>query len=146
MLGIGCTVLSSLGRERVSAMLTAGAAACAAAACAMVVPVRAFGGAQLEATAWCMAGVLAIAVLVCWALVVRIAGSFVPIASAVRVAIALAITVAVGSRVPAMPRLLAPVVAVALAALYGALLVATRELERADATWVLGALLRRAKR
>jgi len=143
MLGIGCTVLSSLGRERVSAMLTAGATALAVCACAVVVPGHLFGSAQLEATAWCMAAVLAIAVVVCSGLVMRIAGSFVPGLSAVRVAIALAITVMVGSRIPAMPRLLAPVVAVSLACVYGLVLTVSREIKRADLTWALGALRRR---
>lgn len=142
MLGIGCTVLSSLGRERVSATLTALAAAMAALACAMVVPRHAFGQGQLEATAWCMAAVLGVALVVCAALVVRIAGAFVPMASAARVAVALAITVAVGTRIPAVSRALAPVLAIALAGLYLSVLAASREIQRADAAWVSRALLR----
>ena len=72
MLGIGCTVLSSLGRERLSAVLTACAAAVAAGACFVLVPSRAFGAQQLEATAWCMALTLGAALIVCGALVVRV--------------------------------------------------------------------------
>jgi stage V sporulation protein B len=142
MLGIGCTVLSSLGRERVSATLTALSAATAALACALVVPRHAFGQGQLEATAWCMAAVLAVALIVCAGLVVRIAGAFVPLASAVRVALALAITVAVGMRIPAMPRAFAPPIAIALAGIYLFILAASREIKRADATWVSRAILR----
>jgi stage V sporulation protein B len=142
MLGIGCTVLSSLGRERVSAVITACAAATAVIACALVVPGHAFGAAQLEATAWCMAVVLAVALVVCAVVVVRVAGAFVPAATAVRVAVALVVTVAVGAHVNAMPRALAPVVAVALAGLYLVLLALSREIRRADVTWVLAAIPR----
>jgi stage V sporulation protein B len=142
MLGIGCTVLSSLGRERLSAVLTACAAAVAAGACFALVPSRTFGAQQLEATAWCMALTLGVALAVCWALVVRVAGAFVPWLTAARVAVALGVVVAVGARIPAMPRLLAPVIAVALAGLFLALLVASRELHRDDAGWVLRALRR----
>ncbi len=144
MLGIGCTILSSLGRERTSAMITAGAAAIAAATCAIVVPTCAFGGAQLEATAWCMALVLACAVIACAVIVLRATGAFVPMATAARVVIALAATVAIGSRIPATTRLFAPGVGLALAGVYAVVLFASREVSGADLRWVLGVFKRRA--
>lgn len=143
MLGIGCTVLSSLGRERVSAIITATATAAAAGACAIVVPARAFGSDQLASTAWCMAGALAVALVVCGVVVVRVAGAFVPVTSCVRVIVALAIAVAVGSRIPAVSRWLAPGVGMGLALVYVIALVAMRELRAGDATWALGALRRK---
>ncbi len=143
MLGIGCTILSSLGRERASAMLTASAAGVAAVACAVVVPACAFGGAQLEATAWCMAIVLVCAAIVCAFVVVRLSGAFVPIATAARVVIALAISVAVGARLPPSSRLLTPVIALAIACIYAVVLFASREISGADVKWIAGVFKRR---
>jgi stage V sporulation protein B len=145
MLGIGCTILSSLGRERASAILTASAAGIAAAACAIIVPTCAFGGAQLEATAWCMAIVLACAAIACAFVVVRVTGAFVPLGTAARVAIALGAAVAIGARIPATTRLFAPVVAIAIAAVYALLLLVSREISRADLKWVASAFRRRVR-
>jgi stage V sporulation protein B len=142
MLGIGCTVLSSLGRERVSATLTALAAAGAAGVCAIVVPMRGFGESQLQATAISMAVVLALALSACAVIVSRVAGAFVPLATAGRVAVALAIAVAVGTRVPAVSRLVAPAVGIALASIYAVVLVVTGEIRAADLRWIRGALSR----
>jgi stage V sporulation protein B len=142
MLGIGCTVLSSLGRERVSATLTALAAAGAAGACAVVVPMRGFGANQLHGTAISMAIVLALALSACAVIVSRVAGSFVPLATAARVALALAIAVAIGTRIPAVSRVLAPVVGLALASAYVVVLVLTGEVKGADVRWIRGALSR----
>ena len=142
MLGIGCTVLSSLGRERTSATLTAASAALAAGACWLVVPAQQFGGAQLHATAFCVAGVLALALAACAVAVVRVAGSFVPIASAARVAFALAVAVAIGTRIPPVSRALAPAVGLALALAYLVVLAVSREIGVADLRWVVSALRR----
>ena len=143
MLGIGCTVLSSLGRERTSATLTACAAGCAAAACALVVPGRAFGQSQLQATAWCVAAVLGAALLACTFLVRRVAGSFVPLLSAARVGVALALAVALGARIPPMSRAMAPVVGLSLLGTYLVVLVISREIGRDDVRWVLSSLKRK---
>lgn len=145
MLGIGCTILSSMGRERTSAVITAGAAGTAALACAIVVPSCAFGGAQLVATAWCMAVVLACAAIVCAVIVARFAGAFVPVATAARVAVALAISVLVGACIPPSSRAMAPVIAVAIACVYAIALLASREISGADAKWVRAAFARRAR-
>ena len=142
MLGIGCTVLSSLGRERVSAIITAIAAGAAACAIAIVVPMRAFGMGQLEATSICMAAVLAIALAVCTGIVLRVAGAFVPVASAVRVLVALGITIAIGARIPPVSRALAPLVAIVLALAYVVVLVISREVGSSDLRWIRGALSR----
>jgi stage V sporulation protein B len=142
LLGIGCTVLSSLGRERTSAALTATAAACAGIVCAVVVPGRPFGASQLHATAFAMCAVLVVALVVCAVLVVRAAGSFVPLRSAARVLVALALVVAAGTHVPAVSRALAPIVAVGLAGAYLLVLAVSREIGVADARWVASALRR----
>ena len=140
LLGIGCAVLSSLGREVTSAVLTFAASLVAAGACAIVVPREAFGGDQLHATAYCMAAALAVALAVCAILVVREARAFVPWPTALRVLVALAATVTLGSRIHATSRLFAPVVAVALAAVYATVLLASREIGLADLRWIRGAL------
>jgi hypothetical protein len=146
MLGIGCTVLSSLGRERISAMLTALAAAVAAGVCAIIVPMRGFGDAQLHGTAVSMAVVLALALAACAVIVSRVAGAFVPLATAARACLALAIVVALGTRIPAVSRVLAPVVGIALASAYAAVLVVTGEIRAADLRWIRGALSRARSR
>ncbi len=146
MLGIGCTVLSSLGRERISAALTALAAAGAASVCAIIVPMRGFGDAQLHGTAVSMAVVLALALGVCAVIVSRVAGAFVPLLTAARAALALAIVVALGTRVPAVSRVLAPVVGIALASAYATVLVVTGEIRAADLRWIREALSRARSR
>jgi stage V sporulation protein B len=146
MLGIGCTVLSSLGRERISAMLTALAAAGAAGVCAIIVPMRGFGDAQLHGTAVSMAVVLALALAACAVIVSRVAGAFVPLATAARACVALAIVVALGTHIPAVSRVLAPVVGIALASAYAAVLVVTGEIRAADLRWIRGALSRARSR
>ena len=145
MLGIGCTILSSLGRERTSAAITASAAAVAAIACTFVVPACAFGGAQLVATAWCMAIVLACAAVVCAFIVARVTGAFVPAWTVARVAAALAVAVAVGSCIPASSRLLAPVIGASLAGVYALVLLVSREISSADLRWIVDAFKRRAR-
>jgi stage V sporulation protein B len=145
MLGIGCTVLSSLGRERISALLTAAATFVAATSCALVVPHHAFGADQLMGTASCMAGTLAIALLACGILVTRVAGAFVPWSTALRVAVALALTVLAGTMIPAVSRVLTPLLGLGLGALFLLLLIAMRELRMADAGWAFRAVARRPK-
>ena len=56
---------------------------------------------------------------------------------------ALAIAVAVGTRIPPVSRVLAPVVGVGLALIYAVVLIVMRELRAADASWALGALRRK---
>jgi stage V sporulation protein B len=146
MLGIGCTVLSSLGRERVSAAITALAAAGAASVCAIIVPMRGFGDAQLHGTAVSMAVVLALALGVCAVIVSRVAGAFVPLVTAARAGLALAIVVAIGTRIPAVSRVLAPVVGIALASAYATVLVITGEIRAADLRWIREALSRARSR
>ena len=81
-----------------------------------------------------MAATLAVA----WVIVrVRI-GAFIPVATAVRVAIAVAACVGVGLVMPRVGRAFVPAVAAFVGAGYVALLVAVREIGVADAAMVRG--------
>jgi uncharacterized membrane protein YraQ (UPF0718 family) len=67
--------------------------------------------------------------------VVSLARAFIPLATAARVVLALGIAVAIGTRVPGLTRhviFVAPLEAIAFAAIYVVVLVATREIGGAD--------------
>jgi stage V sporulation protein B len=132
MLGIATTVLTSLGRERAAALVTLGAVIAVAASCAILVPGAAFGHAQLVRSAEATAGALVVSLVVGGVLVRGHAGAFVPPATAVRVLVAVAACTALGFVMPCFGRLVTPVVALLIAGVYVALLVATREVGRAD--------------
>ncbi len=143
MLGIACTILSSIGKERTSAWLTAGAAVMAASACTLAARHAPFGAAQLHATAWAVSLALGAALLLSAWLVRRATGAFVGLGTAVRVLIALAGTVSIGLRLPAVGRLLAPVEAVGLMGVFLLLLALLREIGREDLRMVAELLRKR---
>jgi stage V sporulation protein B len=132
LLAIATTVLVSLGRERSAAMITLGALVLVTGACAVLVPGRAFGAAQLQLTAIATGSGLAIALVIAAALVVREAGAFVPWATAVRVSLALAASIACGAMLPHVGRVLTLALAATVALLYVVLLLVTREIGSAD--------------
>jgi len=138
MLGIATTVLTSVGREGLAALLTAGAVVAVGGACALAVPGASFGHDQLLRSTQAAGAALAAAMVVGAVLVRMTAGAFVPSATAVRAALALAACVALGLVTPRFGRLVTPLVAVAVAAAYAAILVVTREVGRADLTMVRG--------
>jgi stage V sporulation protein B len=144
MLGIAATVLVSLGRERDAAVITLAALLFVGAGCFGFVPGRAFGGAQLFATALATSAALFIGLAVAAARVKARAGAFVPAAAAARVAGAIAVTVLLGARLPRVRWTAAPLEAIALAAVYVGVLVVTRELGGEDVRLV--ASLVRGKR
>ena len=132
LFGIEAAVLASLSRERWSAAVTAGAAATVVALCATFVPGTPFGPALLERTATATAVALGSAAVLGAVLVRRAAGAFAPAATIVRVLVALRVAVAVGERLPWRGRLVLPFEALAVVAVYVALLVVTREIGRSD--------------
>jgi stage V sporulation protein B len=136
MLGIATTVLTSIGRERLAAVITFTAVLAVGAACTAVVPHAAFGGPQLLRSTEASGGALVVTLLVASAVVRRDAGAFVPAATVVRVVVALGSCVALGFFLPRFGRLLTPVVAAAVGLLYLGLLVAMRELGPADLAMV----------
>ena len=132
MLGIATTVLTSLGRERSAALITLGAVVAVALSCALLVPEAPFGHAQLVRSAEATGVALVVSLIVGGTSVRARAGAFVPLATAVRVGLALAACTAIGFAMPCFGRLVTPVLAVVIAALYGLLLVVTGEIGRAD--------------
>jgi stage V sporulation protein B len=136
MLGIATTVLTSLGRERAAATITLGAVVVVGASCALLVPGAAFGHTQLVRSAEATAGALVVSLVVAGSLVKSLAGAFVPVATAARVAGAVAACTALGFVMPCFGRLVTPVVALVVAGLYAALLVVTGEVGRADLAMV----------
>jgi stage V sporulation protein B len=132
MLGIATTVLTSLGRERTAALLTLVAVIAVGGACTALVPSAPFGHDQLLRSAEATAGGLAATLAVAVAIVRTHAGAFVPVATSVRVAVALAACLAVGTVAPCLGRFVTPMAALAIAGAYAAILAATREIAPSD--------------
>jgi stage V sporulation protein B len=142
MVGIATTVLTSLGRERIAALLTLAAVFTVAGACAAIVPGAGFGHTQLLRSAAATGGALAVTLVAAGAIVRARTGAFVPPWTAARVALALAACVAVGFKTPPVGRALTPLIALLVGAAYVGLLALTREIGRADVE-MLRTLLRR---
>ena len=136
MLGIATTVLTSIGRERMAALVTLGAVLAVGAACTLSVPAASFGHDQLARSAQAAGAALALTLAGAGLLVRGRTGSFVPAATAVRVVLALAACFALGLVAPRFGRLVTPLVAAGVAGVYVALLVVTREVGRADLAMV----------
>jgi stage V sporulation protein B len=143
MLGLASTVLVSIGREREAAMITLVALVFVVAGCFGIVPGRDFGAAQLLATACATCLALVVGLSVAAARVAKTAGAFVPVATAARVFGAVAVTVAIGSRLPPVGRLLMPVEAAVMAVIYLVALVAMREVGAEDRALVLSLVRKR---
>jgi stage V sporulation protein B len=136
MLGIATTVLTSLGRERSAAVVTLGAVVAVALACVLLVSGAPFGHTQLIRSAEATGVAMAVSLVIAGTLVRAHAGAFVPLTTAARVGIALAACTALGFVMPCFGRLATPLVALAVAAIYGGLLVITGEVSRADLAMV----------
>ena len=132
MLGIATTVLTSIGRERMAAVVTLGAVLAVGAACALSVPAATFGHDQLVRSTQAAGAALVVTLVVAGLLVRGRTGSFVPLATGVRVVVALAGCLALGLVTPRFGRFVTPLVAAAVGVGYMALLAATREIGRAD--------------
>jgi stage V sporulation protein B len=144
MLGIATTVLTSLGRERMSAILTLAAVIAVAGACSLLVPNAALGHEQLVRSAQASGAALAATLVVAGAIVRVRTGAFVPLATGVRCGLAVAACVGLGLVLPRVGRLATPALAMAVGAGYLALLVLSREIGPADAA-MLRALLSKKK-
>ncbi len=144
VLGITCAALSGLGRPVEAALLTALGVGLIAGGCALLIPRAELGPAMLVQAATATSAALTITAACGGVLLHRAAGGFVAAATVVRVLLALAVAVAIGSRLPWLGKVLVPVEAVAVAALYVAVLVITRELGKADLARVLTVVRRKA--
>lgn len=145
LFAIGTTVLASLGREKLAAALGAVATVFVAAACWMLARTAAFGEAQLEATALATTIALVLAFGVAAMAAKRHASRFLPPLSAIRIALVVGVIIWLGERIPATGRLLTPLVALAIGAVYLVALVVTGELKKADAEAIVAIARRRRK-
>ena len=143
MLGLANTILASLGRERIAATITGCAAALAVALAFVVVPGGVFGEPVLVRMALAVGTALVVALVCATVVVRRTANAFVPLATALRVVVAIAPCVVLGLRVPTLRPVLAPLPAVLATVTYFGVLVVTRELRRGDLAPILDRLRRR---
>jgi len=132
LLGISCTALTSLGRERVSAGLTAVAVVLVGTGCSLVAPNATFGPEMLLRTAMSTSTALVVAAVAGGIVLRREAGAFVAPSTLVRVLIAVAITVIVGAQMPWVSKPAVLVQGIVMGALYMVVLVVTGELGKQD--------------
>jgi len=133
MLAIATTILSSLGRERIAALITMSALVVVGAACTLLTSRASFGQPQLVATATGTTIGIVVALLTAAREVRKTTGGFVPWVTVARVLLALAVAGTIGSFTPTTGRLLTPLVAISVAIVYFVVLGVSRELTRADA-------------
>jgi stage V sporulation protein B len=145
LLGISCAALTSLGRERVSAGLTALTVGYVALGCFLALPSAPLGPEMLERTAVATSSALTAAAVVAAVMLHRAAGGYVAVASLVRVLAAGAVTIALGTRLPWLGKPVAIVEAAAVAGVYLALLVLTGEIGKADLAAVKAVAARRKR-
>ncbi len=143
LLGLANTVLASLGKERLAATITGTAAAFAVALGFLLVPGAEFGEPMLQRMAMAVAIALASALVVATVFVRRTAKAFVPVATAVRVVLAIAPCVVLGVFVPTVRPILSPLPAAAAAVVYLVVLAITREVRRDDLQPLMKRLRRR---
>jgi stage V sporulation protein B len=130
--GVASAALTSLRRELYAMGLTLATVGLIVGGIFATRPDGAFGAELLRSTAYATSGAVALGALVA-ALVLRgVAGALVSPLTLVRVALAVAAAFAVASVLPTLPKALVPVGALAVGSVYAGVLVATRELGRAD--------------
>jgi hypothetical protein len=102
-----------------------------------------FGEEQLQRTAMATTGTLAVALVVCGAIVHKRTGGFVPLLTIVRVGIAVSACIALGFYLPRFGKLMTPVAAGGVAVVYVIILLVTRELTGEDLSSVKAIVSRR---
>jgi stage V sporulation protein B len=146
MLGIATTVLTSIGRERLAALLTLSAVVAVAIACTALVAPAAFGHEQLLRSAQATGAALVATLVVASFLVRSDAGTFVPKATVARVGLTLGACIALGFVMPRLSRVATPLVALLVSAAYLALLIAMREIGPSDLSMVRALVTKRRGR
>jgi len=142
--GILTTILTSLGGERASALVTAAAVALVAVSCFVWVRGTALSDELLLRTATATSTGIGLATLATAFLVHRAAGGLVPGSVALRVGAATIIATSLGRFLSGAPALLVPVLALLVIATYAGVLVVTRELGSADLALIRRVLKRSA--
>ena len=136
LFGIANTVLASLGRERIAAVLSLVALFAVAGFCTVAAREAPYGEAQLQATALATSVALGLALVAATFVVRKAAGGFVPLKTAVRAGIGVSFGAVVGTHLPIFGKLMTPVVCLAIATSFVVYLVLARELTPADAAMV----------
>jgi stage V sporulation protein B len=136
LFGIASTVLASLGRERIAAVLSLVALCAVAAFVTLAASDAPYGLPQLRATALATTTALGLALAAATFVVRRSAGGFVPLATFVRAAIGVALGAFLGTSLPIFGKLVTPFVSLGIGVAYLGYLVLTRELTGADAAMV----------
>ncbi len=132
ILGISSAALTSLGKERVSFAITALTVGTVATLCFVLVPSSTFGPDMLTRSATATTIALSAAVVVTAVVLSRVAGAFVALLPLVRVAVATAVAVAIGSQLPWVSKPVVIAEAAVVALIYLVVLVVTGELGKAD--------------
>lgn len=145
ILGVASAALNSLRKEISSAVVTWVTAGLVFGAVTLTRPAHAFGKTLVDSTALATSGAMIAAAVVAAILLRRAAGAFASPLTLLRVVVAMGITIASGYVMPWMGKLVVLVQAAALAVLYLGLLVAMRELGRADLDLVLRVVGRKKK-
>lgn len=145
VVGISSAVLTSLRREVEAAVLTAAAVLLVAAGCIVLLPGAELGNGMLVRTAIAASVGLFAAMIAGAVLVKRAAGGFVPVLTAVRVPIAIAVTIAAGWKMPWLGKAFVIPQAAGIALVYIVALVLLREVGGADLAIVKRALARGKK-
>ncbi|MCC6898798.1 MAG: lipopolysaccharide biosynthesis protein [Polyangiaceae bacterium] len=143
--GILTTALTSLKREVASMAITAVAFALVVAMCFLRVRGTPFGAELLWRTATATTSGLVLATFGAAVLLHRTAGSVAPLASVLRVVGAMSVTIVVGRFLPHPGKLMTLAYSAALAAIYVALLLISRELGKADLATVKAVIGRKAQ-
>lgn len=144
MFGLVTTILVSLGKERAAMSLNGLALALLVLSSLGLVPYAEFGRAQLMGQATAVVGALAVSLVVGVFTAKRTAGAFIPLMTALRVGLCVALAAFAGLYTPPFGKLATLAVAPLLAAAYLGLLIATREIGRADLALVMS-IVRRKK-
>lgn len=132
ILGICCTALASVGRERTAALLTWGAMGIVAVAVRLAIPTDVFGKTMVDAAVTGTLVGMGIAACVGGVVLFRATGAFGGVLTIVRVAAAIGLTVLAGTFMPWFGKLLVPLQALAMGIVYVAILTVSGELSRAD--------------
>ena len=130
--GILTTVLTSLKREGRSALLTIGALALVVVLCFVLVRGKPFDAELLMNTAIATGSGLVLATLLAGHQVYKTAGGLVAPFTVIRVAAGLALAIGVARLLPAPGKLMTLVYAIVVGLVYAVVLVATREIGKAD--------------
>lgn len=132
LLGVATTALTSLGRERVAALLTTAGVVFVASACAILIPRAELGAPMLVASSTATLAALAVMACIGGAILHRTAGGLVSPKTITRVALATGGAILLGSRLPYAGRLCALPWAAVVATAYVLLLALLGEIGKRD--------------